>query len=81
MTLAVTMAVTQDDVDALNQAIADGVRSVTVGGQTTLYNTTDSLIKARDDLQRQLTLQTARETGRRVSRRTMLHYAGREYQS
>lgn len=39
---------------SLNQAIASGVRSATVGGQTVTYNTTASLIEARDDLQGQL---------------------------
>lgn len=73
------MAVTQADLDALNQAIADGVRSVTVGGQTTIYNTTDSLIRARDDVRAELLRVQQREQGRRVSRRTMLHYAGRGY--
>lgn len=55
------MAVTQADVDALvaklatlNGMIADGVRSVTDGDQTVIYNTTDSLIRARDDVADQL---------------------------
>lgn len=48
------MAVTQSDIDNLNTAIASGARSVTVGGQTLIYNTTASLIQARDDLQKQL---------------------------
>jgi hypothetical protein len=73
------MAVTQDHIDALNQAIADGVRQVTIADQTTTYNTTDSLIRARDDLQRQLNAQQARETGRRPSTRTKLVFGGRGY--
>lgn len=80
LTLAATMAVTQADIDALNQAIADGVRSVTIGGQTTIYNTTDSLIKARDDMRRELLRQTERASGKRHNRRTLLDYAGRDYQ-
>lgn len=48
------MAVTQSDIDNLNTAIASGARSVTVGGQTLIYNTTASLIQARDDLRKQL---------------------------
>ena len=75
------MAVTQADIDALNQAIADVVRSVTIGGQTTIYNTTDSLIRARDDMRRELAIAEARDAGRRRNKRTLLHYAGREYQS
>lgn len=74
------MAVTQADVDALNQAIVDGVRSVTIGGQTTIFNTTDSLIRARDDAQTRLNALTARTTGTRPSRRTLLYHGGRGYQ-
>ena len=81
------MAVTQQDVDALqaqvsglNQAITDGVRSVTVGGQTVTYNTTDSLTRARDDAQRRLTAAQAELAGRRMNRRTMLYHAGRGFQ-
>jgi len=44
----------QTQIQALNDAIAAGVRSVTLGGQTVTYNTTDSLIAARNDLQGQL---------------------------
>jgi hypothetical protein len=47
-----TMAVTQADIDNLNAAIASGVRSVTLGGQTVIYSTRLSrLIKARNDLE------------------------------
>ena len=73
------MAVTQADIDELNKAIATGVRSVTVGGQTTIYNTTDSLIKARDDMERQLAAQEAAAAGKAPSRFTRLSYAGRGY--
>ena len=73
------MAVTQEQIDALNQAIADGVRQVSLQGQTTVYNTSDSLIKARDDLQDQLNEQELRAAGKRPSKRTMLFYGGRGY--
>ena len=73
------MAVTQEQIEELNQAIADGVRQVTLGGQTVTYNTTDSLIKARDDLVRQLAEQQARDAGRRANRRTYAYYGGRGY--
>lgn len=73
------MAVTQEQIDALNQAISDGVRQVTLQGQTTVYNTTDSLIKARDDMQREFNLQETRAAGKRPSQRTMLYYGGRGY--
>ena len=73
------MAVTQEQIDALNQAIADGVRQVSLQGQTTVYNTTDSLIKARDDLQAEFNEQELRAAGKRPSKRTMLFYGGRGY--
>lgn len=73
------MAITQQDIDALNQAIIDGVRSVTIGGQTTLYNTTESLIKARNDMRAELARQDARTAQRRYNRRTLLAYGGRGY--
>lgn len=73
------MAVTQADVDALNRAIADGVRSVTIGGETTTYGTIESLIKARDDMRRELAAQTAATAGKRPRRRTLWFFAGRGY--
>lgn len=73
------MAVTQADVDALNQAIADGVRQVTINGQSTTYNTTDSLIRARDDMLAQLNAATLRAEGRSPNKRVYLYHAGRGY--
>lgn len=73
------MAVTQLDIDALNTAIADGVRSVTIAGQTTIYNTTASLIQARDDMRKELALLDARAASKRLNKRTLLYYAGRGY--
>lgn len=70
------MAVTQSDIDNLNTAIASGTRSVTLGGQTITYNTTASLIAARDDLAKQLRVQT--RTTRR-SRQTLAYQNGRGY--
>lgn len=66
--------VTQTDIDSLNAAIASGARSVTLGGQTITYNTTASLIQARDDLLKQLKKQTATK---RRSRQTYLFQDGR----
>lgn len=73
------MAVTQADIDALNQAIADGVRQVTINGQSTTYNTTASLIQARNDLRAQLNAETLRASGRTPNKRQYLYYAGRGY--
>ena len=69
------MAVTQADIDNLNTAIAAGVRSVTVGGQTVIYGTAESLIKARDDMKAQL---AAQNTSQRP-RQSYAFYAGRGY--
>ena len=71
--------VTQDDIDALNAAIASGTRSVTIGDQTVTYNTTASLIAARDDLQRQLAAQDAKAAGKVRPRQVLVQYAGRGY--
>jgi hypothetical protein len=72
------MAVTQADIDNLNAAIAAGVRSVTIGGQTVIYGTPESLIAARDDLQKQLLAQNAQAKPRR-NKQTRLYHAGRGY--
>lgn len=69
------MAVSQTDIDNLNTAIASGVRSATVGGQTLTYGTVDALIKARDDLLKQQ--KAAAKTGR--SRQNYAYYADRGY--
>ena len=70
-----TMAVTQADLDNLNAAIASGARSVTLGGQTLIYNTTESLIKARNDLKAQLAAQNPVQR----PRQSYTYYAGRGY--
>lgn len=72
---------TQDEIDAikakiqsLNDAIGSGARSVTLGGQTITYNTTASLIQARDDQQKLLNGATA---VKRRSKQTYLYQDGR----
>lgn len=86
-----TMPVTPEQIAAqratiaeLNSMVADGVRQVVIRGQATTYNTTDSLIKARNDARtelRRLEQEYATEQG--VSgyqgRVQYLHYAGRGY--
>lgn len=52
------MADLQTNIDSLNEAIASGTRSVSLGGQTITYGTVDALIKARDDMLKQLKAQT-----------------------
>lgn len=70
------MAVSQSDIDNLNAAIASGARSVTVGGQTLIYNTTASLIEARNDLRREL---SAQNMAARRPKQTYLFQDGRGY--
>ncbi|MQR02334.1 phage head-tail joining protein [Glaciimonas soli] len=73
------MAVTQSDIDSLNAAIASGTRQVTLGGQSVTYQTTESLIKARDNLKQELVNQQAVAGGAVRSKRSMLYYVGRGY--
>lgn len=70
------MAVTQADIDNLNEAISSGTRQVTIGGQSVTYQTTASLIQARDDMVKQLRLQGS---GRR-SRSLQAYHSGRGFQ-
>jgi len=63
----------------LNLAIASGTRSVTLGGQTVIYNTTESLIKARNDLWAQLNALERQQTDRKASRQSYAYHNGREY--
>ena len=73
------MTILQSDLDALNRAIADGVRQVTIGPETITYNTTASLIQARDDLRREMVAQNAKAAGKVAPMQTKLFYAGRGY--
>lgn len=61
----------------LNDMITSGARSVTLGGQTVTYNTTTSLITARNDMVRQL---NAAEATKRRAKQTYLYQAGRGYE-
>lgn len=69
------MPVSQQDIDALNTAIAGGEKQVVLDGQSVTYRSTDELIKARNDLQTQL------NRGSQVQRpkRIYNYYAGRGY--
>lgn len=73
------MAVTQADIDSLNAAIASGTRMVTLGGQTVTYQTTESLIKARDDLSKELRRQQDAAAGKKRSRQSLAYFTGRGY--
>jgi hypothetical protein len=73
------MAVTQDDLNRLNAAIAADERMVVIGGQTTMYYSKTDLISARNDIQRQLNAASAQATGKTPRRRTLLQYGGRDF--
>lgn len=75
--MPITSNVTQADLDNLNAALASGVRSATVGGQTVTYGTVDALIKARDYLAAQLA--AADGTVPRRPRQTYAVYGGRGF--
>lgn len=85
--MAPTMAITQPEIDAqvaavaaLNAAIDDGVRQVTIRGQTTTYNTTASLIVARDDAVRRLRAMRAElAEGTPPPQLRLYYYADRGY--
>ena len=73
------MAVTQADLNNLDAAIASGERQVVIGDQSVTYNTTASLIQARQHLAAQMERETAAATGRPRPRQTLLQYGGRGY--
>lgn len=74
------LPVSQGSIDALNAAIAAGERQVTVGDHSVTYQTVDSLIKARDDINLQLVQQRQQAAGKIRPRQTLLQYGGRGYQ-
>lgn len=67
----------QDNLAQLNAAIARGVRTAIIDGQQITYNTTDSLIKARDDVIKQMNAVNVQATPR--YRQTYLYQSGRGY--
>ena len=81
--IRVTMAVTLEQIAALEQALADGVRQVSVPGLTTTFQTTDSLIKALDRLRLQYASENpdpAAQAGCAPTRTTYYVHNGRGYQ-
>lgn len=53
------MAITQEQIDALDAAIVGGEHSVTYNGRTVTYRSVSELLKARDLAVAQLARQTA----------------------
>lgn len=73
------MAVSQQDIDNLNAAIASGERVVVLNGQSVTYRAISDLIMARNDLQRQLNEQEAAANGVKRPRRHYAFHAGRGF--
>jgi hypothetical protein len=75
------MAATKDeylaDIEAMRVAIAEGVRQVTIGGKTLTYNTSDSLIKARQMMIDEMNRLYPAENKR--SRRSQGYHGGRGF--
>jgi hypothetical protein len=69
----------QQDLDTLNAAIASGERQVVIGNESVTFNTTDSLLRARDDVQRRLVDEAARARGRLRPKQRYVQFKGREY--
>jgi hypothetical protein len=69
------MAVSQQDIDNLNAAIASGERVVVLNGQSVTYRSIDDLIKARNDLRNEM----AKTAGAVRPTRRHIYHAGRGY--
>jgi len=69
------MAVTQEQIDALNAAIASGERQISNGSQQVTYRPISDLIKARDDLQTQFDQQN----GVQRPKQYRMYHAGKGY--
>lgn len=69
----------QSYVNSLNKAIASGARSVTLGSQTITYNTSDSLIRARNDMEMRLMDAKAKAVGKRRTGLIQVVQDGRGY--
>ena len=69
------MAVSQTDIDALNQALMNGERVVKSDGVLVEYRSVDELIKARDSLVAQM----SRESTVARPRQTIMVHGGRGF--
>lgn len=73
------MAVQQEDIDALTQALATGERVVRKGNNTVEYRSVAEIIAARNALMQQKAAEDAAQSGRTVSRQTRLVHGGRGF--
>lgn len=70
---------TQQDLDNINAVLASAARSVTMGDATVIYNTGDTLLRLRDDIQKQLNAEAEAARPTRRSRQTYIYQSGRGY--
>ncbi|MDP2262671.1 MAG: hypothetical protein Q8K24_05880 [Hydrogenophaga sp.] len=63
------MAVSQEDIDALDRALASGEKQVVLDGQSITYRSVDEIIRARRDLQDRLNAAVAASLGAPVRRK------------
>lgn len=73
------MAVSQQDIDALNAAIASGERMVVLNGQSVTYRSIGDLIQARNDLRNEMAIQNLAANGVVRPKRKLAYHAGRGY--
>lgn len=69
------MATLQEQIAALNDAIASGEKQVALGAQQVTYRSISEMIVARNDLESRL----SKDTTPVKSKQTKLYHAGRGY--
>lgn len=72
------MPVSQDDIDALNAALASGERLVRHGEKTVEYRSVDEILKARNALVAQQQRELGQPSGP-FARTTRLYHGGRGF--
>jgi hypothetical protein len=73
------MSFTQADLTRIDRAIASGARSVTIGDNTVIYNTGDSLIRQRQLIVAELNAAAAATAGKTREKQRYLYQSGRGY--
>jgi hypothetical protein len=73
------MAVSQQDIDALDAAIASGERVVVLNGQSVTYRSIPDLIAAKTYLENELAKAQLKQQGTAHRKRTYAYYGGRGF--
>lgn len=74
------MPYTTTDLAAIDRAIASGVRSVTIGSDTVIYNTGDSLMRARQTIINDINRAAAQATKTQRPKARYIVQTGRGYE-